>query len=127
MRAFTILAAATTAAALLLSPGIAVAQAAKCVVPPELRLERPDPAGTPTRVSVGVFILDLPRINEREGTFDIDMFAAVEWTDPRLSAEQLGYSLVGCRIPMADVWNPAVRILNRESTTADAVWHPTSE
>jgi hypothetical protein len=101
---------------LVVTCGVAAASANNCRVPLDLRLERPDSDGPPTRVEVGVFVLDILRIDERAGTFDVDMFAAIGWRDPRLSAEQLGYSLEGCRIPMQDVWHPAARILNRKNT-----------
>ncbi len=73
---------------------------------------RPDPPGTPTRVTLGVFLLDLVSIDDRAQEFSIDVVVSARWRDPRLassdeSAERL--------LPFDAVWNPAVGAINRRS------------
>jgi len=68
--------------------------------------QRPDPAGQPTDVSLGVTIVDVLSINDLEGTVAIDLLATIEWRDARL----LG--LKGCRIESRQIWNPGVQMLN---------------
>jgi len=77
---------------------------------------RPDPTSVPTVVSIGVFVLDLVTIDDLEQQFTADLIANVQWNDPRLATSDGG---VGERIlPLAQVWNPGVGILNRRSIDA---------
>ncbi len=80
---------------------------APCTVPPRIADTRPDPDGVPTRVSVGLYVLDIADINDVEQSFTARFGLRVQWRDPRLAG------LAHCKIPLDEVWNPRVRFLNR--------------
>lgn len=79
---------------------------ASCKVPPRIAATRPDPAGVPTRVSVGLYVLDIDHINDVEQSFTTRFALRMRWKDPRLAA------LAHCKIPLEEVWNPQTRFLN---------------
>jgi hypothetical protein len=88
--------------------------AAECVVPREIVSARPDPKGTPTKVFVGAYVVDIKDIDNISQSFCADFFISLQWHDLRLSAKSLGNLLVGCNLNINDIWNPNVRILNRK-------------
>ncbi len=79
-----------------------------CAVPPRIADARPDSEGVPTRVSVGLYVLDIARINDVEQSFTTTFAMRVQWKDPRLAA------LAHCKFGLDEVWNPRVRVINRE-------------
>ena len=46
---------------------------------------RPDPDGTPTSVSLGLFFLDVAQIDDVAQEFAADVLVQAVWTDPRLA------------------------------------------
>lgn len=91
---------------------------APCTVPPHIFATRPDSEGVPTRVSVGLYVLDIARINDVEQSFTATFALRVQWKDPRLAA------LAHCKFGLDEVWNPRVRVINRgdlSRTRADMV------
>jgi hypothetical protein len=78
--------------------------------PPSPPATRPDPVGKATRVSLGVFFVDISEIEDAKQTFKVEIYVMVRWKDPRLaSAEPLR------RMPLAKVWQPALQIINRRA------------
>lgn len=71
--------------------------------------ERPDPAGVPTRVKIGVLVSDVLSVDDVGQAATVDLLAIAEWHDPRLAA------LAGCRVPKNSVWFPRAEILNSNS------------
>lgn len=67
---------------------------------------RPGAAGPPTRVSVGVFMVDLTEISDPNQTLTGDFAVVLNWTDPRLA------HLEGCEIPLDDIWSPGLAFFN---------------
>ena len=101
-------------AALLLSVHVTAAprpQAAPVKTAPEL-LERPDPEGTPTRVSAGVFLLDLYKIDDVAQTFSADLILSLRWRDSRLARGMDPGADALRNYPLAQVWNPSPILLN---------------
>jgi len=97
----------------MLSVGTTVAAKSKeCSVPKELALTPPKVGGEPVTVSVGLFLLDIIEIDEIKQSFKVDYTADIQWHDPRLSAKALGYSLVGCRLTVEDIWDPRLHAIN---------------
>ena len=99
--------------ALLITSTSDITFANRCVIPENVTLTRPDPSGPPTEVSIGIFFIDIKKINDLEQTYTADIFGNVRWHDPRLSAASMGKSLEGCRIELDEIWNPQVSIINR--------------
>ncbi len=67
-----------------------------------LTAERPNAGGSPTVVSVGVWMFNLSEINAVEQSLTGDFLVALTWTDPRLA------EFAGCEVPLASVWSPHV-------------------
>jgi hypothetical protein len=61
---------------------------------------RPNADGPPTRVSVGLYMIDLMEINDINQTLTGDFGLVQNWVDPRLS------KLEGCGIPVSEIWSP---------------------
>ncbi len=97
----------------LLASGAASAEGGPCDIPPEYKLGRPDPPGTPTEVSVLLFLLNIYELDEVSETFELDVAAGMSWRDPRLSARQLGRSLEHCSFTRGQLWDPGVTAINR--------------
>jgi hypothetical protein len=93
-------------------PGTA-ALANTCTIPSDIVVARPDPAGTLTEISVGIYVIDIIGINNATQAFSADISVAVGWRDKRLSEESLGYSLENCRIMHNEIWYPYLAILNK--------------
>ncbi len=108
---------------LALAPGAAAAaagdtEANPCALAPGSAAGRPDPEGTPTRVSAGVYVLDVVEIEDARQSFVADFYFVVRWRDPRLSAAQRGTSLAACNLSLDAVWHPQVTILNQRNLDA---------
>ena len=71
-------------------------------------LTRPGPSTEPTRVAIGLYLLDLSVIDDAAQTLTVDFILWLRWRDPRLAdpaAGQRGLRLI-------EVWNPRVVIVN---------------
>jgi hypothetical protein len=94
--------------ALVLAPGPpAAANERDCDLP--LFTTRPAP-GDPTPVSIGIYVLDVPRIDDRDQTFTVDFALRVSWLDPRIARAGAGPT---CTIPLEAAWNPRIRLFNQ--------------
>ncbi len=93
-------------------PANAAAKGGECAIPKELALTPPKVEGEAVKVSVGIFLLDIVEIDEISQSFTVDYTADVRWYDPRLSAKSLGYSLVGCRLTVDEIWDPKLQAIN---------------
>jgi hypothetical protein len=78
-------------------------------------LSRPDPEGTPTKVSIAIYIIDLMAVDDLRQTFTADFFALVSWKDPRLALDP-GDEPHAPRIFEADeIWHPQLMIINERN------------
>jgi len=93
--------------------GVLVAQeAARCDVPPGINATRPDPPGTPTEVTIGLWVNDLRGIHDASQSYDADLVILLSWTDPRLASE----SLASCQVPLSAIWSPRPVFRNDRGT-----------
>ncbi|MHC4209960.1 MAG: hypothetical protein ACYSWT_09650 [Planctomycetota bacterium] len=70
--------------------------------------ERPDAASGPTRVTIGLYVVDISRIDDVALTATVDFHLRLKWTDPRLASE-----VGGTRVLDADdVWTPVAQVAN---------------
>ena len=83
-----------------------------CVVPAGVTATRPDPDGVPTRIEVGVYLIDLRQLNDTEQSFEADFVLILMWEDPRLAGFDSQPSLAGCSVAVQEIWNPRAVILN---------------
>jgi hypothetical protein len=72
---------------------------------------RPDPKGVPTKIKVGLYVIDISSVNDAEQTFTADIYASVVWNDPRLAGK--GYRKM--RVEEL-LWYPHMILLNRRDT-----------
>lgn len=64
----------------------------------------------PVKVEVGVFILDVDKINSADQTYSANVYYAARWHDPRLThdkSESVTYKL-------EEVWHPRLQIVNQQ-------------
>lgn len=73
---------------------------------------RPQPEDTPIELSVGVYILDIAKINESDQTANIDFLFQLQWQDPRLATEVQRRSVNYCQEKLEHIWHPHPDILN---------------
>ena len=67
---------------------------------------RPDAGGPPTKVTVGIRIMDLMGISDVSQTLTGDFAVMLTWTDPRLA------HLQGCQIALDTIWSPGLVFFN---------------
>ena len=79
---------------------------------PEMRIDqRPGHDGAPTEITMGVLIADITAIDDVEQTLTGDFISEMSWIDERLADQ------VGCRFPLAKVWNPRIEAVNSSTVT----------
>src|SRR5512146_1306279 len=76
-------------------------------------VSRPNAAGPPTIVRVGLYLADLHEVSASDETFLADVILQADWLDSRLAAHGAG---VGIR-PLDDVWNPRLQVVNQRNAT----------
>ena len=72
---------------------------------------RPDPEGRATRVSIGIYVVDVAEIEDAKRTFTADVYVTLRWKDPRLARPEASRR----SLPLTSVWHPALLILNQRS------------
>ncbi len=97
---------------------VAAPALADCSVPVEIGASRPDPEGVPTRVEVGLYLIDLQKIDDAEQAFSADLLLSLSWRDARLVSAERSPSLAGCKIGLDSLWNPAVLLVNERRVAA---------
>jgi hypothetical protein len=75
--------------------------------------DRPDPEGVPTKVYIGIFLLDLISIDDVNQSFTADFFAMVRWNDPRLAIENPSQTQMLRHFDLEEVWHPMTYIINQ--------------
>jgi hypothetical protein len=89
------------------------ADASSVAEPPEpgdSATARPDPQGQPTRVSVGIYVVDISEIDDAKQTFKADLYVTLRWKDRRLESSDAPRT-----VQLAKIWRPAVQIFNERS------------
>lgn len=90
------------------------AHAGRCSTVPKIGLfERPDTEGGPTRVLIGIYVIDLTQIDDIDQTFRADFVMELKWRDPRLAREKAGRQT--CVLRLDEVWHPHVLVLNQRA------------
>jgi hypothetical protein len=97
-----------TATLLCLSQSV-FATNADCKFPEAAEQSRPGAEQGPTAVSVAVYLLDIPDIDDADQSFIADVFLRFTWEDPRLvHARQ-----APCIVSLDEVWHPRLILLNQ--------------
>ncbi len=101
---------------LTLIAGSAAAAAPGSVEPQRVR-ERPDPAGTATEISLGLYLFDIDEIDDAQQRFSVDLIFTVRWRDPRLALPEDQRSGRYRTMSLDDIWNPRGLIINDRGLT----------
>lgn len=79
-----------------------------CPTASQYSLDRPDPAGGPTVVALGIFFQDVAHLSDVDQTLDTDVLVVARWRDPRLADASRGDASVECPAPEGRLWIPAL-------------------
>lgn len=91
-------------------PGVdPVTKQAPCSIPAMRTDQRPNDGQGPTKVSVGVWLVDITAINDINQTLTAEIAVRQRWRDPRLA------SLAGCAVPLTSIWTPELIFVNAQS------------
>ena len=84
--------------------------------PPELSTLRPNINSGPTQVSVGLYVMDISKIDDIDQSFEVDFMVDVLWWDQRLgrAAQDAG---APCVFQLTEVWHPGLTFMNRRKGT----------
>jgi hypothetical protein len=74
--------------------------------------ERPDPPGTATMVTVGIFLADIDEIDDAQQRYTADLFLKIAWKDPRLALPEDEQSGQNRSLPLDEIWSPRGVIVN---------------
>lgn len=72
---------------------------------------RPTPDGRATKITVGIYLIDLIEVRGAAQSFVADVAVRAVWNDPRLA----GRWPEAQTLPRDDVWNPALEVVNERS------------
>ena len=87
------------------------ASMASATVPDGVSGTRPNAGNAATEVSVGLYLIDVSRVDGADQSFTADLFILLRWHDPRLE----GVFEATQRVPLETVWNPRLQILNQRT------------
>ena len=98
-------------AMLLCSDQTVFAANADCNFPESAQQSRPGAGQGPTAISVAVYLLDIPQIDDADQSFVADIFLRFTWKDPRLVHTRQ----VPCVIGFDKLWHPRILLLNQRN------------
>ena len=75
--------------------------------------DRPDPESVPTKIYIGLYLLDLISIDDVNQSFTADLFAMVRWNDPRLALKDPSDSQMLRNFDFEEIWHPLTYIINQ--------------
>jgi hypothetical protein len=79
--------------------------------------ERPDPPGTATMVTVGIYLLDIDSIDDARQHYNADLFLMIRWKDPRLALPEGERTGENRTFPADQIWRPRGLIVNDRGLT----------
>jgi hypothetical protein len=77
-------------------------------------IERPQAEAGPTRVSVGIWMIDITNIDSAQQHFTAEVAVVLRWRDPRLI--HTGNGIV--RYPLEQVWHPRIAVVNETNSVS---------
>ena len=90
---------------------VLAASMASATVPNDVSGIRPNAGNTATEISIGLYLIDVSKIDGADQSFTADLFILLRWHDPRLE----GVFEATERVPLESVWNPRLQILNQRN------------
>ena len=83
----------------------------------KLVIQRPDSAGLPTEVNIGLKLLDVDEIDDVNQLFSVDIFFDISWHDPRLALTESVRNGQKRLVPLEEIWTPRLLISNDRGMT----------
>jgi len=77
-------------------------------------IERQGADDGPTRVSIGIWMVDITSIDSAQQSFTAEMALVLRWKDPRLA--HTGNGVV--RYPLEQVWHPRIAVVNETNSVS---------
>ncbi|MEM9275681.1 MAG: flagellar biosynthesis protein FlgM [Cyanobacteria bacterium P01_F01_bin.143] len=77
--------------------------------------ERPFASQGATQISVGLYVIDIFKIDEAQQSFEADFFIEFRWKDPHLVKSEAENSIASCRKHLDEIWHPAARVFNERN------------
>jgi len=77
-------------------------------------IDRPGADNGPTRVSIGIWMVDITNIDSAQQSFTAEMALVLRWKDPRLA--HTGNGVV--RYPLEQVWHPRIAVVNETNSVS---------
>lgn len=80
-----------------------------CQFPESVKQTRPAAEQGPTKVSIAVYLLDIPKIDDADQSFVADVFLRYTWQDLRLTHTRQA----PCIVSLDELWHPRLLLLNQ--------------
>src|SRR4051794_25145974 len=77
-------------------------------------IDRPGAEDGPTRVSIGIWMVDITSIDSAQQSFTAEVALVLRWKDSRLTHTGIGV----VRYPLEQVWHPRVAIVNETNSVS---------
>jgi neurotransmitter-gated ion-channel len=77
-------------------------------------IERPQAEAGATRVSVGIWMVDITNIDSAQQNFTAEVALVLRWWDPRLTHTGKGI----LRYPLEQVWHPRIAVVNETNSVS---------
>lgn len=86
-------------------------------VSPLRAVERPVPASGPTKISYGVWIGDIAKIDSVEQTFRLNFLLLLRWQDPSLKHDGSEPK----KVPLTSIWHPTLLFTNEAGSISNTL------
>jgi len=77
--------------------------------------DRPDPEGVPTKVYVGLYLIDIISIDDVHQSFRADFYAIARWNDPRLAIANPSEAQMLRNFDIEEIWHPRAYVVNQRN------------
>ena len=84
---------------------------ATCLTENQLPVNRPDPDGTPTKVGINHYVINIENIDDLTQTYTVDMVLVLRWQDKRLVIDGKN-TPKRCTYSLNNIWHPYLNIFN---------------
>ena len=84
-------------------------------IPHDQAIPRPNDDPEITQILVGIYTLDLAKINEVEQTVYIDFYLGLQWYDSRFDSALSNTNLSPYQRKLEEVWQPNLHIINQRN------------
>lgn len=78
---------------------------------------RPESEKGPTDVNIGIYVIDISRVDDANQRFSTDFILRLTWKDPRLAIESDEDTSLTRFLSLDEIWHPAIGIIQQENLT----------